>query len=69
MFRKTSKNQSINKNGVHSFKEAHKEFIKNNKLILKTQQKLRSERQNVFTEEINKIVLTSNYDRRIQSID
>ena len=32
-----------------------KEFIKNNKQILKTQQKFKSERHNVFTEEIHKI--------------
>ena len=29
------------------------EFIKNNKQILKTQQRFKSERHNVFTEEIN----------------
>ena len=36
-------------------KKNQKEFIKDNKSILKTQQKLRSERRNVFTEETNKI--------------
>ena len=46
-----------------------KEFIKNSKLILKTQQRFRSEKHNVFTEEINKIALSSNDDKRIQSID
>ena len=40
---------------VDSFKEDQKEFIKNNKLILKTQQIFKSERHIVFTEEINKI--------------
>ena len=40
----------------------HKEFIKDNKLILKTQQRFKSERHNVFTEEINKIVLSSDDD-------
>ena len=29
-----------------------KEFIKNNKVILKTQQRFKSEKQNVFTEEV-----------------
>ena len=38
-------------------------------LILKTQQRLKSEKHNVFTEEISKIDLSSNYDRRMQSID
>ena len=32
--------------------DSPREFIKNNKLILKTQQRLKSERHNVFTEEI-----------------
>ena len=40
-----------------------KEFIKNNKLILKTQQKLKNERCNGFTEEINKIALSSDDDK------
>ena len=47
----------------------HKKFIKNNKSTLKIQQRLKSERHSVFTEEINKIVLSSNNDKRIQSID
>ena len=42
-----------------------KEFIKNNKLILKTQQKLRGEKHNAFTEKINKFALSSNDDKRI----
>ena len=46
----------------------HKEFIKNNKLILKTQQRFKSESHIVFTEEINKIVFSSNDDKRILSI-
>ena len=32
-----------------------KEFIKNNKSILKIQQRFKSERHNAFTEEVNKI--------------
>ena len=50
-------------------KKNHKEFIKNNKSKLKTQQRFKSEKHNVFTEEINKIVLSSNDDKRMQSID
>ena len=46
-----------------------KEFIKNNKLILKTQQGLKSQRHIFFTEEINKIALSSNNGKRMQSID
>ena len=39
-------------NYVDSLKKDQKEFIKNNKLILKTQQRFRSEKRNVFTEKI-----------------
>ena len=58
-----------NKIVVDCLKEDQNEFIKNNKLILKTQQRFRSEKHNVFTEEINKIALSSNDDKRMQSID
>ena len=54
---------------VDSLKEDQKELLKNNKLILKTQQRFKSERHNVFTEEINKISLSSIDDKRMQSID
>ena len=43
--------------------------MKNNNLILKTQQRFKSEMHHVFTEEINKIALSSNDDKIIQSID
>ena len=36
--------------------------------MLKKQLKFRRERHNVFTEEINKIALSSNNDKRMQSI-
>ena len=55
--------------GVDSLKEDQKEVVKNDKLIFKTQQRFKSERQNVFTEEINKIALSSNDDKRKQPID
>ena len=50
-------------------KDDQKDFVKNKKLILKTQQRFKSERHNVFTEEINKIGLSSNDDKRMPSID
>ena len=46
-----------------------KQQIRNNKSILKTQQSFESERHNVFTEEIKKTALSSNDDKRMQSID
>ena len=43
--------------------------MRNNKSILKTQQRFKNERRNVFTEESNKIALISNDDNRMQLID
>ena len=43
--------------------------MKKYKSILKIQQRFKSEKHNVFTEEINKIALSSNGNERIQSID
>ena len=57
-----------NKINVDSLKD-QKEFIKNNKLILKTQQIFKSERHNVFTGEISKIASSSNGNKKIQLID
>ena len=54
---------------IDSLKKNHKEFIRNNKSILKTHQIFKSEKHNVFTEEINKIALSSNDDKRVQFID
>ena len=49
-------------------KRKHKEFIKNNELILKPQQVFKSEKY-VFTEEIDRISWSSYDDKKIQSID
>ena len=54
---------------ANSLKENHKEFIKDNRLILKLQQRFRSKKHNVFTEKVNKIELSTDNDKRIQSID
>ena len=37
----------------------------NNEIISKSQQRLKSEAHNVYTEEINKIALRSNDDKRL----
>ena len=58
-----------NWNNIDSLEKGHKEFIKNNKLISKIQQRFTSEMHNVFTLENNKIALSSNDGERIQSID
>ena len=49
-------------------KKIIKNFLKN-KLILKTQQRFKSKRHNIFTEEVNKIALSSNDDKKMQSLD
>ena len=43
--------------------------LKNNKLILKTRQRFKNEKKNVFTKEINNIFLSLNDDKEMQSID
>ena len=58
-----------NKIYIDSLKEDGRIFTKINKLMLKTQQRFKSERHNIFTEEINRIALSSNDDKKIQSID
>ena len=51
-----------NKITMDGIKENCKEFIKNNKSVLQIQKRFKSERHNVFTEEINKIALISSKD-------
>ena len=41
----------------------------NNEIILKSQQRFKSERHDVYTEEINKIALSSNDDKKLQTFD
>ena len=49
--------------------ENYKDCLFNDKIILKSQQRFKSDHHNVFTEEINKIVLSSNDDKRLQTSD
>ena len=41
----------------------------NNEIVLKSQQRFKSEAHNVCTEEVNKIALCSNDDERLQTYD
>ena len=41
----------------------------NNEVIIRSQQRLRSYNHKVYTEEVNKIALSSNDDKRIQTYD
>ena len=54
---------------THIISKKHKQFIKSNKSVLKTKQRFKSGRHNAFNEEINKIALSSDDDKRTQPID
>ena len=54
---------------VDCLEKDQRKFIEKNKLILKSDQIFKSEKHKVFAEEINKIALGSNDDKRIPSID
>ena len=43
----------------------YKDCLLNNEIILKSQQRFKSERLDVYTEEVNKIALSSNDDKRM----
>ena len=49
--------------------ENYKDCWRNNKIILKSQQRFKSDHHKVYTEEINKIALSSNDDKRLQTSD
>ena len=47
----------------------YKNCLLNNEIVLKSQQIFKSEAYNVYTEEMNKIALSSNDDKRLQTFD
>ena len=47
----------------------YKDCLLNHEIILKPQQKFKSERHDVYTEEVNKIALSSIDDKRLQTFD
>ena len=49
--------------------ENYKDSLFNDKIILKSQQRFKSDYHNVYTEQINKIALSSNDDKRLQTFD
>ena len=51
------------------FKKVIKNSQKNNELILIAQKIFKSKKHNAFTEEINKIALSSNDNRKMSSFD
>ena len=49
--------------------ENYKDSLINDKTILKSQLRFKSDHQDVYTEEVNKIALSSNDDKRLQTFD
>ena len=47
----------------------YKDCLFNNKIILKSQQRFKSDHHKVYTEEVNKIALSSDDDKRLQTFD
>ena len=47
----------------------YKNCLLNSEIILKSQERFKSEALNVYTEEINKIALSSNDDKRLQNFN
>ena len=45
----------------------YKDCVFNNEVILKSQQRFRSDHHRVYTEEVNKIALSCNDDKRLQT--
>ena len=49
--------------------ENYRESLFNNKIIMRSQQRFKSDHHNVYTEEINKIELNSSDNKRLQTFD
>ena len=47
----------------------YKDCLLNNEIILKSQQRFKGDYHNVYTKKINKISLSSNDDKRLQTFD
>ena len=49
--------------------ENYKDCLFNNKTVYRSQERFRSYYHDVYTEEVNKIALSSNDDKRLQTFD
>ena len=49
--------------------ENYKDSLLNNKTIMRSQLRLKSDHHNVYTEEVNKIALNSSDNKRLQTFD
>ena len=49
--------------------ESYKDLLFNDKTILKSQLRFKSNHHDVYTEEVNTIALSSNYNKRLQTFN
>ena len=49
--------------------ENYKDALFNDEVIVRSQQRFRSDHHRIYTEEVNKIALSGNADKRIQTYD
>ena len=49
--------------------ENYKDCLFDNKTVYRSQERFKSYYHDVYTEEVNKIALSSNYDKRLQTSD
>ena len=49
--------------------ENYTDFLFNDKIILKSQQRFNRDHHEVYTEEVTKVALSNNDDKRLQSLD
>ena len=49
--------------------ENYRDSLFNNKTMLKSELRFKSDHHNVYTEEVNKTALNSNDDKRLQTFD
>ena len=49
--------------------ENYIDCLLNNKIIFQSQQRFKSDYHNLYTEKVNKIALSSNDDKRLQTFD
>ena len=47
----------------------YKNCLLNDKVVLKSKQRFKSERHDIYSEKVNKIALSSNDDKRLQTFD
>ena len=65
---KLKRQKKQKKNKLRIFND-YKDCLLKNEILLKSQQIFKSERHDVYTEDVNKVELISNDDKRLQTFD